>query len=66
MLPIDSRTDGKSRALGMVTALGWKPCWWHCFQKLTKSGGIMTPETRSQPAALNLLISEVKSSVPSW
>ena len=50
----------------MVFAMGCRPCWMHCFQKFVKSGGIMTPLRMSTPAALNLLICVVKSSLPFW
>ena len=51
-----SISAGKSSALPTVAATGWKPCWYDCFQKLTKSGGMKTPLRMSQSADLNLLI----------
>ncbi len=56
MEPIASSSAGKSSALPTVAASGLKPCWYDCFQKFTKSGGMKTPLRMSQPAALNLLI----------
>ena len=54
MSPSASRADGKSRALPTVAAMGLKPCWYDCFQKLVKSGGMNTPLTMSAAGALEL------------
>ena len=56
MSPMASSWAGKSSALPTVAATGLKPCWYDCFQKFTKSGGMNTPLRMSQPADLNLLI----------
>ena len=53
-------------ALARSKTLGFQPCWVACFQKLTKSGGIMRPVKISAPEFLKLLMIEVKSSFGSW
>ena len=61
---LERRREQERLAHGVAT--GFRPCWDACFQKLVKSGGIMTPLTMLTLALLNLLICGVKSSVPSW
>ena len=56
MLPMASISAGNRRALPTEAVIGLKPCWYDCFQKLTKSGGMNTPLTRSTPPDLNLEI----------
>ena len=58
-------TLGNSSALAMAAIRGLKPFWLHCFQNVRKSGGSGQPKTISTLCALNLLMIEVKSVVPS-
>ena len=50
-------------ALPMEATLGLKPCWDAWFQKVVKSGGIITPVMMSQFAFLKAAICALKSSV---
>ncbi len=56
MLPMASISAGNRSALPTDATIGLKPCWYDCFQKLTKSGGMKTPLRIWQPADLNLEI----------
>jgi hypothetical protein len=58
-------TLGNRSALAMAAILGLYPTWLHCFQNVRKSGGSGHPKTISTPRALYLLMTEVKSVVPS-
>src|SRR5215510_13366205 len=61
--PSASTAAGKSSALPIDAALGWKPCCLACVQKVLKSGGITTPVMISQLAFLNAEIWALKSVV---
>src|SRR5882757_487641 len=65
-LPSASTDCGNSSALPIEATLGVKPCCLAWFQKVVKSGGIITPVMISHDAPLKALICAEKSSVRFW
>ena len=65
-LPSASTATGNSNALPTEAILGLKPCCKAWFQKVVKSGGIITPVTMSALAFLKAAICAVKLSERFW
>ena len=65
-LPSASTDCGKRIALPIEAIFGVKPCCLAWFQKVVKSGGIITPVMISTLSALKALIWAEKSSVRFW
>ncbi len=65
MSPSASTEEGNSSALPTDAIFGTNPCWFACFQKFVKSGGIGTPVRIWAFAFLYAEICALKSCVPS-